>query len=100
MDNAAGDAGRLFLPSTLLVAVRLEALAAFVLRHLQTSFLLEISHGEKELVNGHRATGASRCKARIYDDRGKLTITREPVNTHAQSTCAFAKPVRIATTFR
>jgi len=36
----------LFLPSALLVAVRLEALPAFVFRHLQTSFLLKISHGE------------------------------------------------------
>jgi len=36
----------LFLPSALLVAVRLEALPAFVFRHLQTSFLLKISHGK------------------------------------------------------
>jgi hypothetical protein len=43
---------RLFLPCTLLVPVRLEALAAFVFRHLQTSFLLKISHGAKRLMKG------------------------------------------------
>ena len=37
---------KLLLPSTLLVAVRLEAFPAFVLRHLQAALLLEISHGE------------------------------------------------------
>jgi len=36
-----------FLPSALLVAIRFEALAAFVFRHLQTSFLLKISHGKR-----------------------------------------------------
>ncbi len=34
------------LPCALLVAVRLEALPAFVLRHLQTTFLLKVAHGE------------------------------------------------------
>ena len=38
--------GFLLLPSTLLVAVGLEALPAFVFRHLETALLLEISHGE------------------------------------------------------
>ena len=37
----------LLLPRTLLVAVRLQALPAFVLRHLEAALLLEISHGEK-----------------------------------------------------
>ena len=36
----------LLLPRALLMAVRLKALPAFVLRHLQTALLLEISHGE------------------------------------------------------
>jgi len=36
----------LLLPSTFLVTVRFEALSAFVFRHLQTSFLLKISHGK------------------------------------------------------
>jgi len=40
------SAADLFLPSALLVAVRLEALPAFVFRHLQTSFLLKVSHGK------------------------------------------------------
>jgi len=39
--------GSLLLPSTLLMAIRFEAFAAFVFRHLQTSFLLKISHGER-----------------------------------------------------
>ena len=43
--------GRLLLPRAFLVAVRLEALAAFVFRHLQTSFLLKISHGVREWFN-------------------------------------------------
>ena len=55
--------GRLFLPRTFLVAVRLEALPAFVFRHLQTSFLLKISHGVSRLMNGQRATALARCKA-------------------------------------
>jgi hypothetical protein len=38
---------RLFLPGALLVAIRFEAFSAFVFRHLQTSFLLKISHGER-----------------------------------------------------
>jgi hypothetical protein len=38
--------GLLLLPRTLLVAVGLEALPAFVFRHLETALLLEISHGE------------------------------------------------------
>jgi hypothetical protein len=40
--------GGLFLPRALLVAVRLEALPAFVLRHLETSFLFQITHRCKE----------------------------------------------------
>jgi hypothetical protein len=36
----------LLLPSTLLVAVRLEAFPAFVFRHLEAALLLEISHGK------------------------------------------------------
>jgi hypothetical protein len=42
--NGAEAAGRLLLPGTLLVAVRLEALPTFVFRHLQTSFLLQVAH--------------------------------------------------------
>ena len=39
----------LFLPRALFVAVRLQALPALVLVHLEAAFLLEISH--MELVN-------------------------------------------------
>jgi hypothetical protein len=34
------------LPRTLLVAVRLQALSALVLVHLQSSFLFQVTHGE------------------------------------------------------
>lgn len=34
----------LFLPSAFFVTVRLEALPAFMLRHLQPSFLFQIAH--------------------------------------------------------
>jgi hypothetical protein len=44
--------GGLLLPSTFLVPVRFEALSAFVFRHLQTSFLLKISHGIKTVDEG------------------------------------------------
>jgi hypothetical protein len=47
LEIGLGVRGRLFLPSALLVAIRFEAFAAFVFRHLQTSFLLKISHGER-----------------------------------------------------
>jgi hypothetical protein len=40
---------KLLLPSALLVAVRLEAFPAFVLRHLEAALLLKISHGESWL---------------------------------------------------
>jgi len=53
----------LLLPSALLVTIRFEPLAAFVFRHLQTSFLLKVSHGVNRLMNGQRATGLARCKA-------------------------------------
>src|SRR5215207_8635529 len=36
------------LPRTLLVAIRLQALSALVLVHLQTTFLFQISHGDLE----------------------------------------------------
>ena len=35
----------LFLPRTLLVSVRLQPFAALVLRHLESTFLFEIAHG-------------------------------------------------------
>jgi hypothetical protein len=38
------------LPQTLLVAIGLQPLAAFVLRHLETALLLKISHGVGGLV--------------------------------------------------
>lgn len=38
----------LLLPSTLLVAIRFQALAALVLVHFQTTFLFQITHGELE----------------------------------------------------
>jgi hypothetical protein len=36
---------RLFLPSALLVAIRLQALPALVLVHLQAAFLFQVTHG-------------------------------------------------------
>ena len=36
----------LFLPSAFLVAIRLQALSALVLVHLQTTLLFQIAHGE------------------------------------------------------
>jgi hypothetical protein len=36
---------KLLLPSTLLVAIGLQALSALVLVHLKAAFLFEISHG-------------------------------------------------------
>ena len=56
----------LFLPSALFVPVSLEALAALVLRHLQTTFLFQITHGVEIVVKAERAGPAHRCKARIY----------------------------------
>ena len=35
----------LFLPRTLFVAIRLQALSALMLVHLQTTFLFQVSHG-------------------------------------------------------
>jgi hypothetical protein len=61
--NSAELSETLLLPRTLLVAVGLEALPAFMFRHLQTSFLLKISHGVKRLMKGQRARGLARCKA-------------------------------------
>jgi hypothetical protein len=43
--SALSDARTLLLPGALLVAVRFEALPAFVFRHLETSFLFQIAHG-------------------------------------------------------
>ena len=37
----------LFLPRTLLVSVRLQPFAALVLRHLESTFLFEIAHGNR-----------------------------------------------------
>jgi hypothetical protein len=45
-DLAGFERGKSLLPSALLVAVRLEALPAFVLRHLEATFLLKVTHGE------------------------------------------------------
>ena len=42
-ESKAGARG-LFLPRTLLVPVRLQALPALVLVHLQTAFLLQVAH--------------------------------------------------------
>ena len=42
----AATRNALFLPSTLLMAISFEALAALVLRHLQTAFLLKVAHGD------------------------------------------------------
>jgi hypothetical protein len=51
----------LLLPRALLVAARLQALPALVLVHLQTTFLFQVAHGERE----NRAWGPSLCPARI-----------------------------------
>ncbi len=37
--------GSLLLPGTLFVTIGLKALAALVLRHLQTTFLFQVTHG-------------------------------------------------------
>ena len=55
---------RLLLPCTLLVAVRLEALPAFVFRHLQTPFLFQIAHRYRESgLAAKRAVSPLPCKA-------------------------------------
>jgi hypothetical protein len=53
------------LPRALLVTVRLQALSALVLVHLQTAFLFQVAHGVCVLVNAHRAQRPSCCPARI-----------------------------------
>jgi hypothetical protein len=46
-----GGRGRAsLLPSALLVAIRLQALTALVLVHLETALLLEVAHGVKTEV--------------------------------------------------
>ena len=59
------QARRSLLPRALFVAIRLQALSALVLVHLQTTFLFQITHGECLLVKAHRAQGPPRCPARI-----------------------------------
>ena len=53
---------RLLLPSALLVAVRLEAFAAFVFRHLETALFLQVTHGVRRICP-HRAAESGACKA-------------------------------------
>jgi len=50
------------LPRALLVAISLQALAALVLVHFQTSFLFQIAHVMFYLAKGHRAAPAWTCK--------------------------------------
>ena len=93
---------RLLLPRTLLVAIRLQALPALVLVHLQAAFLLEVAHGWK-LANGHRAGELSGCPARISGPRpstGRGSVRRFCVNTSSASTFANDNPVSAATTAR
>jgi len=45
INRRAANAAPLLLPSTLLVAIRLQALTALVFIHLQTTFLFQIAHG-------------------------------------------------------
>ena len=56
------DARGLFLPSTLFVAVRLQALSALVLVHFQAAFFLQIAHGD--VSQRHQPCACfPRCKA-------------------------------------
>jgi hypothetical protein len=52
-DRGRAPRGDLLLPSALFVAISFQALAALVLRHLETALLLEITHIEVVL---NRAT--------------------------------------------
>jgi hypothetical protein len=45
IDDTPPVNGGLFLPRTLLVAIRLQALPALVLVHLQSTFLFQVAHG-------------------------------------------------------
>ena len=47
VQNLESSIRGLFLPSALLVSVRLQPLAALVLRHLESTFLFEIAHGNR-----------------------------------------------------
>ena len=49
----------LLLPCTFLVPIRLEALAAFVFRHLQTAFFLKITHGRGRISTGNFWVGVA-----------------------------------------
>jgi len=90
---------RLFLPSTFLVAVRFKALPAFVLRHLETSFLLQISHGKSRCLAGQLASPLRRCKARIYTTRKGIGTARlHCVKINSPSTDPKFRPVNTATT--
>jgi hypothetical protein len=51
------------LPRAFLVAVRLQALSALVLVHLQTTFLFQVAHGDVIFPKAQRASGLSGCKA-------------------------------------
>jgi hypothetical protein len=56
--RSARDDGSLFLPRALLVAVRLQALAALVLVHLQTAFLFQVTHWRSKVLRETAPCGA------------------------------------------
>lgn len=58
-NRESGARRPLLLPRTLLVAIRLQALPALVLVHLQTTFLFQVAH----VSVVYRAVRLRRCKA-------------------------------------
>ena len=98
---------RLFLPRTLLVPVGLEPLPALVLRHLQSTFLFQIAHGElNEGMTVLRRTGCVKLNFSAaplgrtdgYVDSG--TLSWAWVNTTSALTSPKDSPVSSATTRR
>jgi hypothetical protein len=90
----------LLLPRTLLVAVRLEALPAFVLRHLQTTFLLQVTHGERVIWSGNVRVRPRSVQPEFNSHRPAEASRRIRVKTTADSTADSAKPVNLATAWR
>ena len=87
------------LPGALLVPVRLQALAALVLVHLETALLFEITHvvkvvGLKKRAR-HLAERLSSCKALFQTT---ATTAPAPRKTSSPRTRARGSPVSFATT--
>lgn len=74
----------LFLPRALLMTVRLEALPAFVFRHLQTPFLFQITHRFKSGLGAKSAASVLPCKA-FSLVMGRLAIpASHPIRSHTR----------------